>query len=68
MQRHARKFLILLLLIASVSVSSNALASTSREEPTDPITRIVRVIKHVVRGLFPIHTNDDTNITPPTPH
>jgi hypothetical protein len=68
MQRYFRKFVILLLLVASVSISSSALASTSRDEPTDPIARIVSVIKHVVRGLFPIHTNDDTNVIPPTPH
>jgi glutamate racemase len=67
MQQRLRKITISLLIVACFAASS-ALAAPTQDEPRDPISRVVRIIKSIIRGVLPIHSNDDSSLQPPLPH
>ena len=67
MQRSLRKITLSLLLAVAV-LAPSASAAPTRDEPTDPVSRIVRILKHIVHGIFPIQSNDDNGLIPPAPH
>ena len=62
------RIITIALLLAACFSASSATAAPTRDDRFDPITRIVRIIKHLIGGILPIHSNDDAGLIPPTPH